>query len=220
MLIVVAGMIGGGKSSLTEIVSKEFGGIAFYENANSPILNKFYTASQEELEAKRYPFLLQLEFLNSRFKMIKQCLIEGDNPKVNILDRSLYEDWYFMEINRRLGRISDEEAEIYTGLMENMLEEIEELPKKSPDLCIYLKGSFETFMHRINKRNRGMETDTDTYDYFKILHEGYDDWVNNYYNASPVLVIDIDKYDYVENITDRKEVLDLIYRKLEELELI
>lgn len=220
MLLVVAGMIGGGKSSLTEIISNEFGGNAYFEETNSPILNKFYTASPEEMEAKRYAFLLQLEFLNSRFKMIKNCLLEGDNPKVNVLDRSIYEDAYFMEINRRLGKISDEEATIYLGLMENMLEEIEELPKKAPDLCIYLKGSFETFLNRINKRNRGMETDTDTYDYFKLLHKHYDDWVFNSYKASPVLVIDIDKYDYVENEEDRKEVLDLIYRKLEELNLI
>ena len=120
MLIVVAGMIGGGKSSLTKLISENFGGIAFYEEANSPILQKFYTATEDEANAKRYPFLLQLEFLNSRFRMIKKCLLEGDNPKINILDRSIYEDAYFMEVNHRLGRISDEEATIYLNLLENL----------------------------------------------------------------------------------------------------
>ena len=221
MLLTIAGMIGGGKSSLTKIITEEFGGIAYYENANSPILQKFYTASKEEQERKRYPFLLQLEFLNSRYKMIKKCLLEGDNPKVNTLDRSIYEDFWFMEVNRRLGRISEEEAIIYADLLDNMLEDLKELPKRSPDLLIYLKGSFETFKERIENRGRSFEAlDEETEAYFYKLWEGYDTWVMEYYKASPVLVIDIDKYDYVNNIEDKEEVLKMVKDKLIELELI
>lgn len=221
MLITVAGMIGGGKSSLTQIITEAFGGVAFYENADSPILQKFYTASPEELEAKRYPFLLQLEFLNSRFKMIKKCLIEGDNPKVNTLDRSIYEDAYFMEVNRQLGRISDDEATIYLNLLDNMLEELEELPKKSPDLLIYLKGSYETFKHRIEHRGRSFEAiDEETDAYFRKLWEGYDTWVEEHYKASPVLVIDIDEWDYVNDPNHRATVLERIESELRYLNLI
>ena len=221
MLLTIAGMIGGGKSSLTKIITEEFKGLGYYEQADSPILQKFYTASKEEQEAKRYPFLLQLEFLNSRFKMIKKCLIEGDNPKVNTLDRSIYEDFYFMSVNHRLGRISDEEAVIYSNLLENMLEELEELPKKSPDLLIYLKGSFETFKARIENRGRSFEAlDQETEAYFHELWKGYDSWVNEYYKASPVLIIDIDKYDYVNNEEHRAEVVRLVNEKLIELNLI
>lgn len=221
MLITIAGMIGGGKSSLTKIITEEFGGIAYYENANSPILQKFYTASKEEQEAKRYPFLLQLEFLNSRYKMIKKCLLEGDNPRVNTLDRSIYEDFWFMEVNRRLGRISEDEAIIYSDLLDNMLEDLKELPKRSPDLLIYLQGSFETFKDRIQNRGRSFEAlDEETEAYFYKLWEGYDTWVSEYYQASPVLIINIDKYDYVNNEEDKKEVLDLVRTKLKELKLI
>lgn len=221
MLITIAGMIGGGKSSLTKIITEEFGGIAYYENANSHILQKFYTASKEEQEAKRYPFLLQLEFLNSRYKMIKKCLLEGDNPKINTLDRSIYEDFWFMEVNRRLGRISEDEAIIYSDLLDNMLEDLKELPKRSPDLLIYLQGSFETFKDRIQNRGRSFEAiDEETEAYFYKLWEGYDTWVSEYYKASPVLVIDIDKYDYVNNEEDKKEVLELVRTRLTELELI
>lgn len=221
MLLTIAGMIGGGKSSLTKIITEEFGGIAYYENANSPILQKFYTASKEEQERKRYPFLLQLEFLNSRYKMIKKCLLEGDNPKVNTLDRSIYEDFWFMEVNRRLGRISEEEAIIYADLLDNMLEDLKELPKRSPDLLIYLKGSFETFKERIENRGRSFEAlDEETEVYFYKLWEGYDTWVMEYYKASPVLIIDIDKYDYVNSIEDKEEVLNIVRNKLKELELI
>lgn len=221
MLITIAGMIGGGKSSLTKIITEEFGGIAYYENANSPILQKFYTASKEEQESKRYPFLLQLEFLNSRYKMIKKCLLEGDNPKINTLDRSIYEDFWFMEVNRRLGRISEDEAIIYSDLLDNMLEDLKELPKRSPDLLVYLQGSFETFKDRIQNRGRSFEAiDEETEAYFYKLWEGYDNWVSEYYKASPVLVIDIDKYDYVNNEEDKKEVLELVRTRLTELELI
>lgn len=221
MLITIAGMIGGGKSSLTKIITEEFNGIGYYEQADSPILQKFYTSSKEEQERKRYPFLLQLEFLNSRFKMIKKCLLEGDNPKVNTLDRSIYEDHYFMEINRQLGRINEEEAIIYTNLLDNMLEEIQELPKKNPDLLVYLKGSFETFKNRIENRGRSFEAlDEETEAYFYKLWEGYDSWVTNSYKASPIVVIDIDKYDYVNSIEDKEEVLNIVRNKLKELELI
>lgn len=220
-MITVAGMIGGGKSSLTQIITEAFGGVAFYENADSPILQKFYTASPEELEAKRYPFLLQLEFLNSRFKMIKKCLIEGDNPKINTLDRSIYEDAYFMEVNRQLGRISDDEATIYLNLLNNMLEELEELPKKSPDLLIYLKGSYETFKHRIEHRGRSFEAiDEETDAYFRKLWEGYDTWVEEHYKASPVLIIDIDEWDYVNDPNHRAIVLERIESELRDLNLI
>lgn len=221
MLITIAGMIGGGKSSLTNLISKEFGGNAYYEQADSPILQKFYTASQEELDAKRYPFLLQLEFLNSRFKMIKHCLIEGENPKVNVLDRSIYEDKYFTIVNHRLGRISDEEMVIYNNLVDNMLEELEELPKKAPDLLIYLKGSFETFKSRIENRGRSFEAlDEETEAYFYELWKGYDEWVSTCYKASPVLVINIDQYDYVNNKEDAKKVVEIVKLKLKELNLL
>lgn len=220
-MITIAGMIGGGKSSLTEIISKEFGGLAYYENANSPILKKFYTSSEEEQELKRYPFLLQLEFLNSRYKMIKRCLTEGDNPKVNTLDRSIYEDFWFMEVNRRLGRISEEEAIIYADLLDNMLEDLKELPKRNPDLLIYLKGSFKTFKERIENRGRSFEAiDENTEAYFYKLWEGYDNWVEHCYKASPILTIDIDRYDYVNSLEDRKEVISIIKDKLKELNLI
>lgn len=221
MLLTVAGMIGGGKSSLTKLLVDEFGGVGYYEQADSPILQKFYTASKEEQEAKRYPFLLQLEFLNSRFKMIKKCLIEGNNPLVNTLDRSIYEDLYFMEVNRQLGRISEEEAEIYTNLLHNMLEEIDELPKKAPDLLIYLKGSFNTFKARIENRGRSFEAlDGETEAYFHKLWKGYDAWVEECYKASPTVIIDIDKFDYVNNEEDAKAVIQIVKNRLIELGLM
>ena len=207
-------MIGAGKSSLAKIIGEHFGTDVFYESVqDNTILHLFYTASDKEIQEKRYPFLLQLYFLDTRFRSIKQALV-NDN---NVLDRSIYEDWYFCKVNRDLGRISDLEFEMYERLLNNMMEELDELPKKAPDLMIYLTGSFETIVERINKRGRGYELAPELLEYYRTLWEGYDDWVFNNYNASEVLVINIDKYDYVNNEQHRKEVIEMIENKLKEV---
>ena len=121
MLIVVGGMIGLGKSSVAEILGNHFNSEVFYESVDdNPILPLFYSESEEEILKNRYPFLLQLYFLNTRFKSIKEALY-NDN---NVLDRSIYEDWYFAKKNMELGRISELEMNTYEGLLENMLEEL------------------------------------------------------------------------------------------------
>lgn len=207
MVITIAGFIGGGKSSLAKILSEHLNSEAFYESVDdNPILPLFYTASKEEISLNRYPFLLQLWFLNTRFKSIKRALTN----KNNVLDRSIYEDLYFCQVNYELGRISELEFEIYKSLLNNMLEELDELPKKAPDLMIYLKGNFETFLSRIVGRGREYELDEELYDYYYKLWQGYDNWIQEHYTLSEVVVIDIDKYDYVNNQEDKKEVLKLI----------
>lgn len=214
MVITIGAMIGAGKSSLAKLVGEHFGTEVFYESVDdNPILPLFYTASDEEIQEKRYPFLLQLWFLNTRFKSIKKALTD----KNNVLDRSIYEDWYFAKVNKDLGRISELEFSIYESLLENMLEELDELPKKAPDLMIYLTGSFETILERIKNRGRGYELDDSLVDYYRRLWEGYDEWVEKHYNASEVLTINIDKYDYVNNEDHAKEVLKLIDDKLNEI---
>ena len=143
MLITIGAMIGAGKTSLAELVAEHFNSEVFYESVDdNPILPLFYTASEEEIQAKRYPFLLQLWFLNTRFKSIKEALVHDNN----VLDRSIYEDWYFAKVNKDLGRISELEFSLYEDLLNNMMEELNGLPKKSQDLMIYLSGSFETII--------------------------------------------------------------------------
>ena len=119
MLLVVGGMIGLGKSSVAKILGEYFGSDVFYESVDdNPLLPLFYSESEEEIQRKRYPFLLQLYFLNTRFKSIKEALV-NDN---NVLDRSIYEDWYFAKKNMELGRISDLEMNIYDISPEKMKE--------------------------------------------------------------------------------------------------
>lgn len=214
MLITIGAMIGAGKTSLAELVANHFNSEVFYESVDdNPILPAFYTASEEEIQTKRYPFLLQLWFLNTRFKSIKEALIKDNN----VLDRSIYEDWYFAKVNKDLGRISDLEFSLYEDLLNNMLEELEELPKKSPDLMIYLSGSFETILDRIKKRGREYELDEALVSYYYTLWEGYDNWIKQHYKASEVLIINIDEIDYVNNEEHKQKVLSMIEQKLEEI---
>ena len=214
MLITIGAMIGAGKTSLAELVANHFNSEVFYESVDdNPILPVFYTASEEEIQTKRYPFLLQLWFLNTRFKSIKEALVKDNN----VLDRSIYEDWYFAKVNKDLGRISDLEFSLYEDLLNNMLEELEELPKKSPDLMIYLSGSFETILDRIKKRGREYELDEALVSYYYTLWEGYDNWVKHHYKASEVLIINIDEIDYVNNEEHKQKVLSMIEQKLEEI---
>ena len=211
MVIVVGGMIGLGKSSVSKVLGEHFNSEVFYESVDdNPLLPLFYSESEEEIQKKRYPFLLQLYFLNTRFKSIKEALY-ADN---NVLDRSIYEDWYFDKKNMELGRISELEMKIYEDLLENMMEELKEIPKKAPDLMVYLKGSFDTVINRIKLRGREFEVDDSLMEYYKFLWEGYDYWVNNCYSASDVVIIDMDKLDIVNSEEDKKELIRLVEEKL------
>ena len=211
MVIVVGGMIGLGKSSVSKVLGEHFNSEVFYESVDdNPLLPLFYSESAEEIQKKRYPFLLQLYFLNTRFKSLKEALY-ADN---NVLDRSIYEDWYFAKKNMELGRISELEMKIYEDLLENMMEELKEIPKKAPDLMVYLKGSFDTVINRIKLRGREFEVDDSLMEYYKFLWEGYDYWVNNCYSASDVVIIDMDKLDIVNSEEDKKELIRLVEEKL------
>ncbi|WP_045519290.1 deoxynucleoside kinase [Neobacillus niacini] len=222
MSIVIGGMIGLGKTSVADTLNAHFqkSGIeskVFYETVdNNPILPLYYELTPEELDARRIPFLLQLFFLNKRFKTVKDC-VSWNEPIYTIQDRSIYEDWYFAYVNKNLGRISDLEFKIYEDLVENMMEELNELPKKAPDLMVYLKGSFETVIDRIMARGRSFEINPELKEYYFEVWKGYDDWVINHYNASHVLIIDMDHTDVVKRQEDALRVCREVDERLKEI---
>lgn len=207
-IITIGGMIGAGKTTITNLLSDELGCVAYYENVDdNEILPLFYIASPKEQAEKRYPFLLQLEFLNSRYSIIKQAL---KAEEVIVMDRSIYEDWYFAKTNTQIGNISELEFTLYEKLLNNMLEELEELPKKAPDLMVYLKISFNKTLERIGKRGRDFEQDESLYEYYYTLWKDYDDWVMNHYDQSNVLVIDMDEIDIEKHPEHKKLILDKV----------
>lgn len=225
-MITLAGIIGSGKSSLTEILSEELGTKAFYEPVeDNPVLPLFYKGN--EIAAKKraegdaeatnpYAYLLQTFFLNRRFAMIKKAM-QDDN---NVLDRSIYEDAIFMKMNTEMGNATEVEYDIYKKLLDNMLEELPYAAhKKSPDLMVMIDVSYDTMIKRIQKRGREyeqVENDPSLVEYYQRLLGYYDEWKEEY-SASPLLIIDGDKYDFVNNVADRNKVLDMIESKLVEL---
>jgi deoxyadenosine/deoxycytidine kinase len=220
--IVIGGMIGLGKTSVADTLNAHFqkSGIeskVFYETVDdNPILPLYYELTPEELDARRIPFLLQLFFLNKRFKTVKDC-VSWREPIYTIQDRSIYEDWYFAYVNKNLGRISELEFKIYEDLVENMMEELNELPKKAPDLMVYLKGSFDTVIDRIMARGRSFEINPELKEYYFEVWKGYDEWVINNYNASDVLIIDMDNTDVVKRPEDAIRVCREVDERLKEL---
>ena len=228
-MITLSGIIGSGKSSLTEILAKELGTKAYYEPVkDNPVLPIFYKGN--EIAAKKraagdkeatnpYAYLLQTFFLNRRFAMIKASMQEDNN----ILDRSIYEDEIFMKMNTEMGNATQVEYDIYKSLLANMMEELPYAShKKSPDLMITIKVSYSTMLQRIEKRGRDyeqVEQDPSLVEYYQRLLGHYDVWMDEY-DASPLLVIDGDKYDFVANVNDRVIVLEQIEQKLYELNKI
>ena len=199
MMLVLAGMIGVGKSTLTGILAEHFNTQAFYEEVeDNPILDKFYE------DPKRWAFSLQIYFLNKRFHSIKDAL-HDDN---NVLDRSIYEDALFTRVNNMQGNISDVDLNIYNELLDNMMQEINGLPKKAPDLLIYLEADFETILEHIRKRGRDyeqVEDNPELLEYYKLLWNEYKTWYDEY-NYSPKIKIKVETY----NPNDKESVAKVI----------
>lgn len=211
-VLVLAGTIGAGKSSLTEMLAEELKTQAFYESVDdNKVLPLFYETPQ------KYAFLLQIYFLNKRFDSIKRALSDNNN----VLDRSIYEDSLLFHLNADLGRADETEVEVYDDLLNNMLEEIDSLSfKKRPDLLIHVKVSFDKMLERIKKRGRQfeqLEYDPSLYDYYKELNSRYDTWFEAF-DICPKIQIDGDKYDFVEDEQSKIHVLQQIKEKLKEIE--
>lgn len=217
----MSGVIGSGKSSLTKLLADSLGTKAYYEPVkDNPVLPLFYKGNKLVEEGKwktnPYAFLLQIYFLNTRFRSIKKAM-QQDN---NVLDRSIYEDNIFMKMNYEEHHTTKEEWNIYQDLLNNMMEELPlAAHKKSPDLMIMIKVSYPTMIERIKKRGRPYEQvdkNKTLIGYYKDLLEHYSNWFEEY-NESPSLVIDGDKYNFVESVEDRDNVLLTIYNKLLDL---
>lgn len=211
-MVVLAGTIGAGKSSLTEMLANHLNSTAFYESIDdNEVLPLFYA------DPNQYAFLLQIYFLNKRFASIKEAMRQDNN----ILDRSIYEDSLLFHLNADLGRATETEVKVYDELLNNMMEELPyAAEKKHPDLLIHIKVSFETMLARIQKRGREyeqLEFDPSLYDYYQELNTRYDQWFADY-DESPKIQIDGDRHNFVEDETARAFVMQLVEEKLAELE--
>lgn len=213
MLLTAAGKIGAGKSSITKLLSEVLGTKAIYEPVEeNPLLEKFYE------DRGKYGFVFQIDMISRRFNLIREALIH-DNA---ILDRSILEDSIFLNQLFLEGHVNKYEHEAYHKLLNNMLKELSMMPKKLPDLLIYIDIPFDQEIERINERAREfekVEKGTELYEYFKLHSKMYDEWIENF-DLTPVIKIDATKYDFVKNEYDRKEVLANIVAKMVQIKCL
>ncbi len=197
MHIAIAGNIGAGKTSLTELLSKHYKWEpSFEEVLENPYLEDFYN------KMERWSFNLQVYFLNSRFRQILDIRKSG---KTTIQDRSIYEDAYIFAPNlHSMGLMSSRDFDNYSSLF-NLMEEVVE----GPDLLIYLRSSIPNLVKHIHKRGRDYESSI-SIDYLSKLNDRYEDWITNY-NKGKLLIIDVDELDFIDNPED----LGIVFNKID-----
>jgi len=196
MHIAVAGNIGAGKTTLTAMLSKHYGWTPNYETVDdNPYLNDFYNDMQ------RWSFNLQIYFLNSRFKQVVDIRKSGETV---IQDRTIYEDAEIFAPNLHdMGLMSTRDFENYRSLFNLMVDLI-----TPPDLLIYLRASVPTLVNQIQIRGRAYE-ESIRLDYLKMLNERYELWVSKY-NASNLLIVNVDDADFQNNPEDLSKIIDRI----------
>ena len=198
--IAVAGNIGAGKTTLTELLSKHYKWIPQFEDVDhNPYLNDFYD------EMPRWSFNLQIYFLNRR--LTKLLEIERGTATV-IQDRTIYEDANIFAPNLHdMGLMSKRDFDNYYSFFETLKSMV-----KPPDLLIYLKASVPTLVAQIQKRGREYEENI-RLDYLKKLNEFYNKWISSY-KEGPLLIIDADKNKFSENEEHLGQVISRIDSEL------
>jgi len=200
MHVAIAGNIGSGKTTLTGLLSKHYKWEPHYEDVeDNPYLDDFYN------QMERWSFNLQIYFLNSRFRQI----IEIREKNKNIIqDRTIYEDAYIFAPNlHAMGLMSNRDYDNYRSLFELM-----ERVTESPDLLIYLRSTVPNLVKQIYQRGREYETSI-SIDYLNRLNERYEAWIQNY-DKGKLLIVDVDKIDFVNNPEHLGEVINRVDAEL------
>ncbi|SDE17528.1 deoxynucleoside kinase [Riemerella columbipharyngis] len=196
MHIAVTGNIGAGKTTLTKMLAKSYGWEAQFEDVDhNPYLDDFYH------DMSKWSFALQIYFLGSRFRQIKEIRESGKNI---IQDRTIYEDAHIFAANLyEMGLLAERDFQNYKSLFHLMTSFV-----SAPDLLIYLRASISKLVGQIAKRGRDYEAEI-SIDYLSKLNSKYEEWIKNY-KEGKLLIIDVDNLDFVEKPEDYGFIMDRI----------
>jgi deoxyadenosine/deoxycytidine kinase len=196
MHIAIAGNIGSGKTTLTNLLVRHYGWKPQFEAVDfNPYLDDYYK------DIPRWSFAMEVFFLRHRFKDLMRI---QDDGVTYIQDRSIYEGVYvFTANNWRMGNLSDRDYRTYMDLFDLMMSLV-----RIPDLMIYLRASVPHLMANIQKRGRGYEQ-TIQLEYLENLNKLYEEFIYHQYKGR-VLTIDVDHIDYLHNPEDLAAILDKI----------
>ncbi len=197
-LVVVAGNIGAGKTSLTERLGARLGWRTAFESvSDNPYLADFYA------DMRAWAFHLQVFFLGHR---AQQYLELANSPESAILDRSIYEDAHiFARALHHMGHLSERDYLSYRRVFDLL---VSKLPP--PDLLIYLKAPVAVLMERIRRRGRAIESGI-TEAYLALLDSFYEEWLQHF-DICPVLTIRTDDLDFV----NKTRHLDIVVRRIQD----
>lgn len=207
MAIVIDGIIGAGKSTVGKYLNQALD-IPLYEELKEDgkeetlaqrMLDRFYS------DQERWSAIIQVMFLNDRFKDIKKIDASEENA---IIDRSIYGDEIFAKTIHDRGQMATDEFNIYRDLLHNMLQHI-----NVPDVLVYIDVSVDTAMNRINKRARSTEADLIPRDYMEDLWGNYEAWFEAF-DLCPKVRIDFNQCCLNESgeLSDcmKKKILDAV----------
>jgi deoxyadenosine/deoxycytidine kinase len=197
-IIIVAGNIGVGKTSLAERLGGRLGWKTAYESvADNPYLPDFYA------DMHAWSFHLQVFFLGHR---AQQYLELCNGSQSVIFDRSIYEDAYiFARALHHMGNLPERDYLSYRRVFDLV---VGRLP--APDLLIYLRAPVKVLMNRIQSRGRAIESGINT-EYLSLLESFYDDWMHAY-DVCPVLTIRSDDLDFVH----KPGHLDIVVERIQD----
>ncbi len=193
----IAGNIGVGKTTLTDIIADEFGWKPYYEQViHNPYLSDFYG------DMRRWSFNLQVFFLSNRFKTHREMEDSGHSC---VQDRTIYEDVEIFAYNlREMGNMSKRDYENYCELFSIMTSYI-----SKPDLIVYLRATTDTLLSRIRSRGRDFEK-TISPEYLHMLNIAYEHWIERAKNEQNVLIVETDMINVFEDKGKLTEILKTI----------
>jgi len=191
--VVIEGVIGAGKTTLTHYLAEAWGASVVKEIVEeNPFLEDFYR------DRRRYAFQTQVTFLLSRYQQ-QQTLLQRDifSPRV-VSDYLFQKDRIFANVN-----LNDKELNLYEKLFPILERDV-----PVPDLVVYLQASTPALLKRIARRGRPFEQDMDV-DYLQALNDAYN-YFFFHYDATPLLVVDTGALDFVENESQRDDLIQRI----------
>ena len=203
LFIAVAGNIGAGKSSLARLLGEYFKWKPYFESVDdNPYLADFYA------DMTRWSFHLQIYFLANRFKCHKEIVESSESV---IQDRSIYEDAEIFAHNLSdIGKMTERDYTNYVSLFHVMMEYL-----RPPDLMIYLRANVDTLVKQISRRGRAFEQGIQR-SYLEQLNTLYEDWISRY-KLGPLLVIESDNLDFVNNTADLNSIIERVKKSLPQM---
>ncbi len=184
MYIAIEGVIGVGKTTLARLLQPAFNAEIILEVfEENPFLSDFYGDRQ------RYAFQTQIFFLLSRYHQQRRTITELVTTGANVIaDYTFAKDALFAGIN-----LKGDELDMYHKVHEALAEKIQR-----PDLLVYLQASTETLMQRIALRDRPYERQMER-SYIDELNRAYEDFFSKPFDHTPVLTIDSNNLNIIQN---------------------